>query len=115
MRVTIIFTGILGALLLLAGLSFAQDRQIADQVIQRLSVQLNLSPKQVHEITPIILENIEKREKLLKSVKNLNTLKSRLKRSVQNETQEINKFLNHKQIDKLNYLTEQELKLHGQR
>jgi len=93
----------------------AQQKQIADEVIQRLTMQLALSPKQVSVIRPIIVDNIAKRQVLLNGVTDKNIMKAKISQSVWAETQEIDQYLDQSQAKKLNDLTQQELEKHGTR
>ncbi len=94
--------------ILLAGAVYAQSPKIADEVVQRLTVELGLSAQQVSEIRPIIVSNIEKRMAMFNSAKDKSALQAQLIQSQQAETQEIDRILTPEQIKKMDLLEEQE-------
>jgi len=90
--------------ILLMGFVDADNQQISDIVLKRLTLQLNLTAKQVSDIKPIIVANIAQREAMFKGVID----KKEIRASMVAETREISRFLDPNQIKTLNVLQDQE-------
>ena len=70
--------GISVALFLLAGFAYAQEQKSADEIVQKMIIDLNLTPEQTSAIKPIIEDNMAKRQELLNSTTDGSAIKGQV-------------------------------------
>jgi len=101
MRIKLI-GGIFVISILLMMSAYAQKQQTADDVIKKMTADLNLTSKQADKIKPIIVNNIAKREAIFNTATDKNVIEAKLAQSGQTETQEISQFLEPNQKNNFN-------------
>ena len=99
--------GILVALFFLVGFAYAQEQKSADEIIQKMTTDLNLTSDQASAIKPIIEDNMAKRQELLNSTTDRSAIKGQMDQLRQDENQKLSQILNPDQMTKLNTMKEQ--------
>ena len=99
--------GILVVLFFLAGSVYAQEQKSADEIVQKMTTDLSLTPEQATAIKPIIEDNMAKRQALLSGTTDRSAVKGQMDQLRQDEDQKLSQVLNQDQMTKLNTMKEQ--------
>ncbi len=94
--------GILFVSLFLVGSAYAQEQKSADEIVQKMTTDLNLTPEQASAIKPIIEANMAKRQELFSSTTDRSAIKGQMDQLRQDENQQLSQVLNQDQMTKLN-------------
>ena len=94
--------GMLIVLLLLGVSAFAQGEPTADDIVRKMTTDLNLTPEQVSDVRIIVEDTLDKREDLLNSEVDRSALKGPLQQLSQEENRKLAQVLTSEQMEKLN-------------
>ena len=104
--------GILVALFFLVGSAYAQEQKSADEIVQKMTTDLSLTPDQASAIKPIIEDNMAKRQELFNSTTDRGAIKGQMDQLRQDENQKLSQILSADQMTKLNTMKEQHQGMH---
>jgi len=93
--------------LFLAAPVYAQEQRSADDIVQKMTTELNLTPEQASAIKPIIEDNMAKRQALMNSSTDKSAIKDQMTQLKQDENQKLSQVLSADQMATLNSLKEQ--------
>ena len=100
--------GILAVSFLLVGSVYAQEQQkSADEIVQKMTTDLSLTPEQASAIKPIIEDNMAKRQELFNSTTDRSAIKGQMDQLRQDENQKLSQILTPDQVTKMNTMKEQ--------
>lgn len=99
--------GILVVLFFMAGSVYAQEQKSADEIVQKMTTDLNLTPEQASSIKPIIEDNMAKRQELLNSTMDRSSIKGQMTQLKQEEEQKLSQVLTPDQATKMNSMREE--------
>ena len=100
--------GILAVSFLLVGSVYAQEQQkSADEIVQKMTTDLSLTPEQASAIKPIVEDNMAKRQELLSSTTDRSAIKGQMDQLRQDENQKLSQILTPDQVTKMNTMKEQ--------
>lgn len=85
----------------------AQEQKSADEIVQKMTTDLNLTPEQASAVKPIIEDNMAKRQELLNGTMDRSSIKDQMAQLRQEEEQKLGQVLNQDQMAKLTSLKEQ--------
>ena len=105
--------GVLVMALFLLPAAYAQEpEQNADEVVQKMTTDLNLSVEQVHSVRHIVEDSLTKRQELFNSTMDRSSIKDQLAQLKKDEDQQLAQVLTPDQATKLNSLKAQRHQAH---
>ena len=99
--------GIFVIALFLGTSAYAQQRYTADEIVQKMTADLNLTPEQVTAIKPVIEDNMTKRQALFNNGADRSAIKDQMMQLKQEEEQKLSQILTADQMTKLQSIKEQ--------